>query len=87
MKFNVQNLRQAGFKVRVYHHRRNVANNKTGYVIGQSCKDSIATGGYTTVEITTPDNEILYGRADCSSFDNYNKRIGVAIALGRALNG
>ena len=87
MRFNVQGLRDSGFKVKVHHHRRNIANNKFGYTIGQSCKDSLPTGGYTTIEVTTPDNEVLNGRANCSTCDNYNKRIGVAIALGRALNG
>lgn len=44
-------------------------------------------GGYTHVSVITPEGVELNGYADCSVTENYNKRIGVAIALGRAMNG
>ena len=43
-------------------------------------------GGITRVEITTPDGDDLIGIAKCSPNDNYNKRKGVFISIGRAMN-
>jgi hypothetical protein len=42
-------------------------------------------GGLTLIEITTPDGTDLKGEALCSKRDNYDKKKGVKIALGRAL--
>lgn len=89
MRFNVESLRQNGFKVKVRHYRRNLEKFMGGQrvVIDRTCQDSLPTGGYTEVEVITPDGQVLNGFANCSVYDNYNKRIGVQIALGRALNG
>ena len=42
-------------------------------------------GGKTVVEITTPDAVELKSETVCSLKDNYNKKIGARIAIGRAL--
>lgn len=44
-------------------------------------------GGKTVVQVKTPDGIELEGIAVCSKKENYNKKLGVSIALGRALNG
>jgi hypothetical protein len=43
-------------------------------------------GGSTTIEITTPEGVTAIGKAVCSLEDNFNHRVGNAIALGRALS-
>lgn len=45
-------------------------------------------GGRTTVEIFADEKAVeplAVGVAECSEFDNYNRKIGRNIALGRAL--
>lgn len=42
-------------------------------------------GGFTVIEITSPDKQInTSGKAVCSDEDNYDRKVGNAIALGRA---
>lgn len=72
----IHDLRKAGCKVRVLHHR--VDDNRT---LGAF----FPKGGETVVQITTPDGMDLEGRAKCSDKELYNKRVGAQIALGRAL--
>lgn len=70
----VEDLRKDGYKVKVHHHRKfNL--------------DGInSRGGKTIVEVTTPDGATTFtGVARCSRKENFNKRLGVRIALGRAL--
>jgi hypothetical protein len=46
----------------------------------------IATrGGYTKVEIFKGEEMVAEGEAWCNTIDNFNKRLGREIALGRAL--
>ena len=71
----VDDLRNLGYKVRVMHYR-NKDNN--GNIVPK--------GGKTVVTITDPSNgQTFQGLAKCSDKDGFNKRIGVAIAMGRAL--
>lgn len=42
-------------------------------------------GGSTTCELTLNSEKVVYGVADCSVRDRYNKKIGRDISLGRAL--
>lgn len=42
-------------------------------------------GGVTSCKITLPDGRETIGVAECSEKDNYSKKIGRDIALGRAL--
>lgn len=67
----VQELRNAGYKVRVLHSRRDTFD---GYR---------PKGGFTRVVIDSPYGEHFEGEAKCSDKDNYNKKLGVRIALGR----
>lgn len=73
----VHDLRKAGYKVRVLHCRKFSTRNLLG--------EFDPKGGETVVQITTPDGQDLEGRAKCSDKERYNKRVGVQVALGRAL--
>lgn len=82
MQPTIKSLRQQGYKVRVMHTRRYKAVNKlSGAVL-----ELQAQGGSTTIELTTPDTQhTVFGKTVCSLEDNFNKKTGNAIALGRAL--
>lgn len=78
----VKSLRQKGHKVRVLHGRRT----KVGGLFCASGKTGVCEkGGMTRLEITTKNGYELVGEAFCSEHDNYNKKIGVRIALDRAV--
>jgi hypothetical protein len=83
----VKELRQSGYKVRVLHHRNyktyKVANNPNQFVQ----KSIHNLGGKTEIIIDSPNGEHYEGVAICSKTDNYNKKLGVKIALGRAMFG
>ena len=68
----VQELRQSGYKVRVIHAR-------TRY----EYTNEYMVGGKTIVELRTPEGVELRAETRCSTKDNYNKKIGVALALSR----
>lgn len=72
-RMNVEELRKSGYKIRVHHHRK----------VNEGGINS--RGGKTVVEVTTPDGRTLVGVSRCSRKENFNKRLGVRIALGRAL--
>lgn len=42
-------------------------------------------GGITIIEVTSPEGLNATGTAKCSIEDNFNRRVGNSIALGRAL--
>lgn len=76
----IQELRNAGYKVKVLHFRDRIFKSRmdtsfTGY---ESPK-----GGFTKVIIDSPEGDHYEGEAYCSKKDNYNKKLGVRIALGR----
>jgi len=70
---NVEQLRKSGYKVRVIHARLIAAGGIS------------ERGGRTIVQVRTPEGQELEGVAVCSTKDNFNRRMGVKIALGRAL--
>jgi hypothetical protein len=70
----VRELRQAGNKVRVLHFRNTLPDGTV------SCK-----GGKTKVEITTKDGRELYGQSKCREDERFHRKMGLLIALGRAL--
>ena len=78
----IKELRQSGYKVRVIHTRNIDKIQKIGgvaHVISNF-------GGHTKIEVTTPDmQKTTIGEAVCSIKENFNKRIGNSIALGRAI--
>ena len=82
MQPTIKDLRRQGYKVRVMHARHHVTKQK----ISGTVLDLSARGGSTTIELTTPDKQhTVFGKAVCSLEDNFNKKMGNSIALGRAL--
>jgi len=82
MQPTIKNLRQQGYKVRVIHKRFFI---KVPKIMGFANEVS-AKGGTTSIDITTPDKQhTVSGSAKCSLEDNFNKKVGNAIAVGRAL--
>jgi hypothetical protein len=82
MQFTIKHLRQQGYKVRVIHKRNTI---KVQKIMGVAHEIS-ARGGSTTIELTTPDKlHTVSGKSVCSTEDNFNKKVGNSIALGRAL--
>jgi hypothetical protein len=82
MKYTIKYLRQKGYKVRVMHTRHFHEKKR----LNGSSKEVSARGGSTTIEITTPDKEHnVFGKSVCSLEDNFNRRVGNEIALGRAI--
>ena len=82
-KVSIKNLRQSGWKVRVLHERNYFLKNRFD---GNSTEVS-AKGGRTEIQLTSPDGKVnVSGKAICSEEDNFNRKVGNAIALGRAWN-
>lgn len=90
----VKSLRQSGgYKVMVNHHRRywDQANKRwvcmTDYIRSLTnipVSDRSQRGGVTEVVVTdVASNKNYRALAECSVKDNYCKRMGVKIALGR----
>lgn len=85
----VQELRNRGYKVRVLHNR--LYNGYHKWQVGsRDCRafsgvpiDPDAKGGSTQIIIDSPSGKHFQGVAICSKKDNYNKKLGVRIALGR----
>ena len=81
-KQTIKQLRQSGYKVRVLHSRLYDHIHKIdgiAHVISNF-------GGYTKIEVTTPDTlTTVTGESVCSVKENFNRRLGNSIALGRAL--
>lgn len=77
----VQDLRNRGFKVRVLHFRDLVYKPRMSYLTVNGTQSP--KGGITKVIIDAPSGEHYEGEARCSKKDNYNKKLGVKIALGR----
>lgn len=72
---SIDDLRNMGYKVKVIHQRN---------------KDSDGTimtkGGKTIIFITDQHGNTVESHARCSSLDGFNKKLGVRIAIGRALS-
>lgn len=85
-EMTVEKLRKNNYKVRVIHSRRTEHGVVLPYYIVRG-KPLDAKGGSTRVEITTPNGQELSAEARCSNKDNFNRKTGLAIALGRALSG
>ena len=82
MQPTIKDLRRQGYKVRVMHARHYVTKQK----ISGTVLDLSARGGSTTIEVTTPDKKHdVIGKSVCSVEDNFNRKLGNSIALGRAL--
>lgn len=80
-KLSIKNLRQSGWKVRVLHQRNYFLRDKMDGTSSEVC----AKGGNTEIQLTCPDKKFnVSGVAVCSDEDNYNRKVGNSIALGRA---
>lgn len=79
MTHTLESLRKAGYRVDVIHNRE-VVYNSLNDVEFAPC------GGQTVVTIEAPNKTHgAKGIANCSKVDNYNRKMGYKIALGRAL--
>lgn len=71
-------------EIKVYHYRKTAG----GQLVPSWDKDVyviLPRGGETMVRVFDDDGTTVSGIARCSDKDNYNKRLGRTIALGRAL--
>lgn len=76
----VKQLRNMGYKVRVLHYREYIETQSFGGI-----REYLSPkGGSTQVIIDSPNGEHFIGEAICSKKENYNKKLGVRIALGRS---
>lgn len=81
MNITVKSLRQKGWKVRVLHKRNHFLQDPMDINSGVIC----AKGGETEIQLTSPCKELdVSGKAVCSLKENFNRRVGNSIALGRA---
>lgn len=86
----VQELRNRGYKVRVLHNR--LYNGYHKWQVGSMDRagysgrpiDPDTKGGSTEIVIDSPDGKHYHGISICSKKDNYNKKMGVRIAIGRS---
>lgn len=69
----IKELRNKGYKVRVLHHRTPCV-----------WETFHPKGGTTHIIIDSPSGEHFEGIAYCSPKDNYDKKLGVRIAIGRS---
>ena len=88
----LQKLRNSGYSVKVQHKRPwfNGCEVKMAtrheILSNDGCFESVSqNGGETTVEITTPEGRTYVGVATCSAKDAFNRKLGLKIAIGRAL--
>jgi len=78
----IHQLRRAGFKVRVHLKRDTFKVQK----ISGSYDEYLSKGGYTRIDLTTPDGKTTtQGESLCSREDQYVRKTGNAISLGRAI--
>lgn len=77
----VHDLRKMGYTVKVRHNREYQSIRKMN-----STKFSVKPkSGSTEVNIYEDGNLVGNGYSKCCGIDNYNRKLGVKIALGRAL--
>jgi hypothetical protein len=90
----VYELRKAGYQVKINHRRvffrHDVFTGKknTQLVQWQDKPEDYfvqATGGSTTIELTTPDGQVATGVSVCSKAEHFCRKIGIKKALARTL--
>ena len=85
MNKTVKELRQSGYKVKVIHHRIK------GFPMMYKDDEQVffgelnPKGGRTELLLMSPEGIQIKAEAKCSNRDNYCRKVGVAIALGRAI--
>jgi hypothetical protein len=78
----IHQLRRAGWKVRVIH---GFTNHNLPYGPVSSKNQEPLSERFTRIELTSPDGNDSTGIAYCSKQDQWNRKLGNRIALGRAL--
>ena len=78
----IHQMRRAGWKVRVIH---GITNNNLPFAPVSSKDKQPLSDRFTRIELTSPDGKDSTGIAYCSKEDQWNRKIGNRIALGRAL--
>ena len=82
----ISKLRLAGYRVQIRHDR---AYREVWVDASSTCKvlelQLNSKGGTTVVSITNLEGDIFCGMADCRSDESYSKKMGVSVALGRAI--
>jgi hypothetical protein len=71
----IDDLKNMGYKVKVIHQRNK---HKDGTIMTK--------GGKTIMFITDQYGNTTESHAICSSLDGFNKKLGIRIAIGRALS-
>lgn len=96
---SIENLRECGYLVRVYHGRRFVVEfcslDSNGWnVIVMSKKEMknncnyehsyiLCHGGYTRLDVRTPDGKEYTAKFNFAPTKNFNRKIGIRACLGR----
>jgi hypothetical protein len=75
MHICIDDLKNMGYKVKVIHQRNK---HKDGTIMTK--------GGKTIIFITDQYGNTTESHATCSSLDGFNKKLGIRIAIGRALS-
>jgi hypothetical protein len=78
----IHQLRRAGWKVRVIH---GVNNHNLPFEPRSSKNQEPLSERFTRIELTSPEGKDSTGIAYCSKRDQWNRKLGNRIALGRAL--
>ena len=84
MQETVKSLRQKGYKVKCFH-TRNIPDLLSEGNTNYNYELFDAKGGKTEVQLIDPNGIKASGEAKCSNKENYCRKTGVKIALGRAL--
>ena len=83
----IHDLQTEGWNVEIHHKRNTVYKldeNRSQFNSTLAQKEVSPKGGYTAAFLEK-DGMRFVGEAVCSKQDNYNRKIGAQIALGRAL--
>lgn len=81
----VEQVKKDGFRVDIEHYRRlGDALVRASILNKEQHKDFSCRGGVTIVELSK-DNKTVRAFANCRNEENFNRKLGVRIALGRAL--
>lgn len=82
----VESLRKDNFKCKVFHYRYDKIK---GELLPRNAFSDTGLmssfGGATEISILTPNGEELKGEAVCSKKDQFNRKLGLKIAIARAL--
>src|SRR3990167_2066055 len=93
-KMTVEELRKSGFKVRVYHGRVVFLGMSVDIMSRREFETKmpsdmwdglvLSSGGFTRVEVTTPEGETKVGKFNFGN-RQFNRKLGLTAAIGRAL--